>query len=127
MKLKVFVADDYAIVRERLVEMLSQIRDVEIIGQTGDCIEAQTLILRKYPNVVIMDIRMPGKNGIKVMRCIKKAKPYIKVIIITNYPFYVYKKVCMEEGADFFFDKSGGFESIIDLLDRWKFELDYCV
>ena len=124
-KLKVFVADDSPIIRERLVEMLSQIRDVKIIGQTGDGIEAQTLILKMYPDVVIMDIQMPGKNGIKVLHCIKKAKPYIKVIIITNYPFYVYKKVCMEEGADFFFDKSGSFETIIDVLERWKFELDH--
>lgn len=124
-KLKVFVADDSPIIRERLVEMLSQIRDIEIIGQTGDGIEAQTLILKMYPDVVIMDIQMPGKNGIKVLRCIKKAKPYIKVIIITNYPFYVYKKVCMEEGADFFFDKSGSLKAIIDVLERWKFELDH--
>ena len=127
MKLKVFIADDSPIIRERLVEMLSNIRDVEIIGQAGDGIEAQSLILEKYPDVVIMDIRMPGKNGIKVMRCIKKEKPYIKIIIITNYPFYVYQKVCMEEGADFFFDKSGSFEDIIDVLDQWKFELDCCV
>ena len=126
-KLKVFVADDSLIFRERLVEMLSQISDIEIIGQIGDGIEAQTLILKMHPDVVIMDIQMPGKNGIKVLRCIKKAKPYIKIIIITNYPFYVYKKVCMEEGADFFFDKSGDYEAIIDVLDKWKFKLDNCI
>ena len=70
---------------------------------------------------------MPGENGIKVLRCIKKARPYMKVIIITNYPFSVYRKVCMEEGADFFFDKSGYYEAIIDVLDQWKFKLDNCI
>ena len=124
-KLKVFIADDSPIFCERLVEMLSQNRDVEIIGQTGNGIEAQTLILKKHPDVVIMDIRMPGKNGINVLKCIKKVKPDIKVIIITNYPFPIYKNVCMDEGADFFFDKSGGLETITEVLDRWKFELDY--
>ncbi len=125
MKLKVFIADDSRLIRERLVEMLLPINGIQIIGQTGDGIEAETLILKKQPDVVIMDIRMPGKNGVKVLQAIKKQKPYIKIIIITNYPFPVYKKVCMEEGADFFFDKTDGFEAITAVLDRWKYELEY--
>lgn len=118
MKLKVFVADDSVIVRERIVERLSQIRKIEIIGQTGDGNIALTLIHKLYPDVVIVDIRMPGKNGINVLRCIKKENPDIKVIVITSYPYAIYKKVCMEEGADLFFEKSGDFRTIVNFLDN---------
>ena len=118
MKLKVFVADDSVIVRERIVDMLSQIRNIDIIGQTGDGNTALTLIHKLYPDVAIIDIRMPGKNGVKVLQCIKKEKPDIKVIVITNYPYSVYRKVCMEEGADLFFEKSGDFRTIVNFLDN---------
>ena len=72
MKLKMFVEDNSALVCEHLVEMLSQIRDVAIIGQTDYGIEAQNLILKKHPDAVIMDIWIPGESGVKVLRSIRK-------------------------------------------------------
>jgi len=72
MKLKMFVEDDSALVCEHLVEMLLQIRNVEIIGQTDYGIEVQNLILKKHPDAVIMDIWIPGKNGVKVLNSIRK-------------------------------------------------------
>ena len=59
---------------------------------------------------------MPDGNGIEVLKSIKNSNSKIKVIILTNYPFPQYKKICMEFGADYFFDKSNDFNKIIDIV-----------
>ena len=117
--MKVFIADDSEIVRERLKDMLSELTEIEIIGQAQDGIEATSSIRKLKPDVVILDIRMPNGSGIQVLQNIKKDKQAPIVIILTNYPYPQYRKRCMEVGADFFFDKSTEFEKIPEVLNRF--------
>lgn len=104
--MKVFIADDSPILRERLKTMLSDFPEVEIAGQAQDTPEAIQSIKELEPDVVILDIRMPGGSGIEVLQSIKKDRPDIKVIVFTNYPYPQYRKKCMDLGADFFFAKA---------------------
>jgi DNA-binding NarL/FixJ family response regulator len=110
--MKVFIADDSQVLRERLQEMLSELPEIEIMGYAQDVPEALTSIKTLEPDVVILDIRMPGGSGIDVLQDIKKKKQTPMVIVLTNYPYPQYRKKCMEMGADFFFDKSAEFEKI---------------
>jgi DNA-binding NarL/FixJ family response regulator len=110
--MKVFIADDSLVLRERLEEMLSDLTAIEIIGYAKDVPEAITSIRKLKPDVVILDIRMPGGSGIDVLQDIKKDNRTPVVIILTNYPYPQYRKKCMDLGADFFFDKSTEFEKI---------------
>jgi len=114
--MRVFLVDDSAIVRERLVSMLSEIKGVEIAGEAENAHDALEDIKKLKPDVVILDIRMPGGNGIDVLEKIKKSRPTTKVIIFTNYPYPQYRKKCMDGGADYFFDKSIEFEKVIEVL-----------
>lgn len=116
--MKVFIADDSAPVRERLKTMLSELQGVEIIGQAGDAVEATKSILELKPDVVILDIRMPGGGGIDTLRNIKRVTPAPRVIMLTNYPYPQYRKRCMDAGADFFFDKSSEFHKVIEVLKQ---------
>ena len=68
------------------------------------------------PDAVILDIRLPRKSGIEVLRDIKKDKPSPVVIILTNYPYPQYQKECTEAGADYFLNKSTEFNKIADVL-----------
>jgi len=115
-KYRVFIADDSAYIRERLPEMLIEIPEVEIAGlaEKGDAVANTVRLLN--PDLVILDIRMPGKNGIEVLKELKSEKPDINVIILTSYPYPQYRKKCMETGASFFFEKSGEFEKLIDAI-----------
>jgi len=117
-KLKVFIADDSAFIRERLPDMLSGLSAVEVIGQAEDGIEAVNSVRALNPDVVILDIRMPGKSGIEVLKELKQDKPNLIVIMLTNYPYPQYKKKCLGLGADFFFDKSTDFDKLFDVLER---------
>ena len=98
--------------------MLSEIEGVEIIGVAQDGIEATDRILELKPDVLILDIRMPLRSGIDVLRDIKKSAPTTKIIILTNYPYPQYRKRCMEEGAEFFFDKSTEFEKVPEVIRK---------
>jgi two-component system response regulator DevR len=71
-KIKVFIADDSLIVREHLVTMLDELAGIEIVGQAGTVTEAISAIRILQPDVVILDIRMPGGSGIDVLENIKQ-------------------------------------------------------
>jgi DNA-binding NarL/FixJ family response regulator len=116
--MKVFIADDSALLRERLIDMLSELEGIEIVGQAQDSLSAVRSIHKLKPDVVILDIWMPGGSGFNVLQNIKKNKVAPVVIMFTNYPYSQYRKKCMDEGADFFFDKSSEFEKINEVLKQ---------
>lgn len=115
--MKVLIADDSAIVRERIIAMLSEIKEVRIVGEAQNADETVELTLKLEPDVVILDIRMPG-NGISVLPKIKDSKNAPIVIMFTNYPYEQYEKKCMEAGAEYFFDKSVGIKEVIKILNQ---------
>jgi DNA-binding NarL/FixJ family response regulator len=119
-KIQVFIADDSLIVRERLVVMLDELAGIEIVGQAENVAEAISAIRKLQPDVVILDIRMPGGSGIDVLQNIKQDKAAPMVIILTNYPYPGYRQKCMNAGADFFLDKSTEFDQIPELFERLK-------
>jgi DNA-binding NarL/FixJ family response regulator len=119
---KVFIADDSLIVREHLVTMLDELAGVEIVGQAENVAEAISAIRILKPDVVILDILMPGGSGIKVLQNIKQAGAGPMVIILTNYPYPVFRQKCLQAGADFFLDKSTEFDQIPELFERFKWD-----
>jgi DNA-binding NarL/FixJ family response regulator len=107
--LEVFIADDSSVIRERLTELLTGIENVVVVGEAGDVASAHEGIATTKPDVAIVDIRMPGGNGIDVLRRVKSARrDRPSVIMYTNYALPQYRKACTEAGADFFFDKGSG-------------------
>ena len=116
--MKVFMADDSKLILERLRVMLSDLSEIEIISEASNGIGAIKAIKKLNPDVVILDIKMPGVGGIDVLKYIKKNNQNIKVIMLTNYPYPQYRKKCTELGADYFFKKSTEFENVIDALKQ---------
>jgi DNA-binding NarL/FixJ family response regulator len=115
---KVYVVDDSEPVRERLIDMLSELEEVGIIGATGDPQEAKASIRKLAPDAVILDIRLPGGSGIEVLRSIKREKLAPLVIMLTSYPYPQYRKECEDAGADYFLNKSTEFDRIGEILKQ---------
>jgi DNA-binding NarL/FixJ family response regulator len=114
--LTVYIVDDSSMMRERLTELLADIAGVEIVGQVGDPLEALDNIRKAHPDVVILDIRLPRRSGIDVLKDIKKIPRAPIVIMITNYPYRQYRQGCMAAGADYFFSKIEEFDMIRETL-----------
>jgi DNA-binding NarL/FixJ family response regulator len=116
--MKVLIVDDSKIVCERLQHMLMHIADVEIVGPAHNAQDAITSIAESNPDVVILDIRLPGLSGIDVLKDIRDKKLPIRVIMLTNYPYPQYRKKCEELGADYFFDKVAEIDEIPNVIEE---------
>jgi DNA-binding NarL/FixJ family response regulator len=114
--MRILIADDSVIVRERLVSLLADLRDIEVVGQAEDASEARNLAAKLKPDVAILDLRMPKGSGADVLFDLKKLDPAPMVIMLTNYPHAENRKKCIDGGADHFFDKSTEFQRVVSVL-----------
>lgn len=106
------IVDDSAVIRRRLVSLLSEIDGVQLLGEATNAVDGAALIRKSRPEVVILDIRMPDRSGIGLLEDIKNDSDLPTIIILTNYPYAAYEKRCMELGASHFFDKSTEFTEV---------------
>lgn len=82
-KLRVLIADDHALVRKGLIALLSPSSEVEVVGEAEDGWEAVAKAQSLDPDVVLMDVSMPGLNGIEATRKIREQSPQTRVIMLT--------------------------------------------
>jgi len=115
---KVLFIDDSSIVRDRLKAMLSEVPKIETVSQAKNESEALELLHELKPEVVVLDIQMPGGSGIDLLRKVKKEKRSTLVVVLTNLSDPQYRKKCMDAGADFFFDKSSEFDKVFEVLKK---------
>ncbi|MBM2825900.1 MAG: two component transcriptional regulator, LuxR family [Dehalococcoidales bacterium] len=92
-KIKVLIADDHAIVREGVRMILGLHDDIEVAGEAADGIEAIAQVGKLLPDVVVMDIAMPGLGGLEATLEIRKLSPQTKVLVLTQYEDseYIYR------------------------------------
>lgn len=116
--MKVFIVDDSAAIRERLRDMLERIPNVEFTGEADNENEALQKISRFRPDVVILDFSSAKGNSLSLMYRIKLQSLETRVIVLTNNVYPQYRKKCMEEGADYFMDKSRDIDELARLLSE---------
>jgi DNA-binding NarL/FixJ family response regulator len=121
--LTVLIADDSALVRERLADMIAELEGVELVGQAHDTDTALEAIRRLKPHVMILDIRMPGGSGIQVLEAAKQEMGPPVAIMLTAFAYAQYRRKCLEAGAEYFFDKSSEFECVAETLEGLQREL----
>jgi NarL family two-component system response regulator LiaR len=85
MSIRVLICDDQVIVREGLEMILSADKEIEVIGLTADGYEAIKMVEEKQPDIVLMDLKMPGMNGIRATDEIHKKFPDVKVLVLTTF------------------------------------------
>ncbi|CAN5586429.1 response regulator transcription factor [soil metagenome] len=81
----IVLADDHRIVRQGLHALLKAEPDFEVVGEAGDGIEALEMVKKLNPDVVVLDLMMPGLNGLEVARQLSKQTPRVKIIILSMY------------------------------------------
>lgn len=83
--IRLLIADDHTFYREGVRTMLLGIREVEVVGESSDGDETIAKAETLQPDVILMDIKMPGTNGIEATRRILHASPYIQVLVVTMF------------------------------------------
>ena len=115
-ELSVLIVDDSAIIYQRLELLLKEVERVQNILYAGSFRNAEQILKQGGVDIVLLDIQLPDKNGIELLKAIKKEYPSIKVIVITNLVDDHYRKLCKKLKADHFIDKSKDFRLIPGLI-----------
>lgn len=98
-KIAVLLVDDHAVVRQGLRALLEAEGDIAVVGEAENGREAVSLARKTLPDVVVMDVAMPGLNGLEATRQIMKGLPSTKVLVLTSYGDDDYVSQLMEAGA----------------------------
>ncbi len=98
-KIRVFVADDHDVLREGIRLLLEKESDFEMVGEAENGDDAVDKVCQLLPDIVLMDITMPGSNGLEATRRIKQKLPAIKILILTMHETDQYLSEMLEVGA----------------------------
>src|SRR4029450_2422243 len=112
----VFIVEDSASIRSRLVEMLEDVDGIRVVGEAESPAAATAAILETVPDLVILDFQLIGGAGVDFMRAVRPVLPEVVFLVLTNHPNPQYRRICMEAGARWFFDKSTEFGRIKDVI-----------
>lgn len=117
--MKVFVVEDSAAVRERLVEMILEVDSVEMVGTAESYGGAVSGILCTRPDVAVLDIKLADEtgSGIDVLTEVRKSLPALRAIVLSNYATPQHVRASADAGADYFLDKSADFERVAEILE----------
>jgi DNA-binding NarL/FixJ family response regulator len=113
---QVLIIDDSPQIRRRIAERLAESHDIRIVGEAGNGRDAVEAIERIRPDTVILDIRLPDRSGVALLRMFKARYPEMTVIMLTNLDDARYRRQCRHLGADFFLSKTKEFEKIVDTV-----------
>ena len=110
---RVLVVDDHTVMRQGIVTLLSAEPGIEVVGDVGDGREAIRAVDETRPDVVLMDIVMPGLNGLEATRQIRRNRPQTKVVILTGFVDEDQIVMALEAGASSYVKKNTSVSELV--------------
>jgi DNA-binding NarL/FixJ family response regulator len=116
----ILIVDDSNLIIERLTDMLNGLEHVDSISHALTVTTAIEILGQSTPDIILLDINLPDKSGIELLRIVKKRYPDITVVMLTNNANDYYRQLCLKLGADNFVDKSKDFDMIPNIIAAFK-------
>lgn len=123
--IKVLIADDHALFREGLKQVIGQHSDIVVSAEASNGREALEKIWNEEFDVVLLDISMPGRSGIDVLKEIKSAKHDLNVLMLSMHPEELYAVRSLKAGASGYLTKESAPDELIDAIRRVSMGLKY--
>lgn len=114
--IRVLIADDHAIVRKGLVQIASESREIEMRGEASEYSSLMRLMKDDPCDVLLLDISMPGKNGIDVLKVVREQYPKTQVLILSMYPEDQYAIRALKAGASGYLTKDSAPERLVEAI-----------
>ncbi|MCU0507553.1 MAG: response regulator transcription factor [Anaerolineae bacterium] len=115
-ELRVLVVDDHALFREGIVGILSSQPDIRVVGEASDGLEALVMARDLRPDIVLMDVTMPGTDGIEAARALKQEQPEMRVIMLTVREESDLLFEAIKAGADGYLLKTIRAQQLVEML-----------
>lgn len=116
-KVSILIVDDNVNFVTRMISYLQEMDNIGVIHSAHNYDEA-SILLDKKPDLVLLDIQMPGKNGMKLLQEIKESTEDCGVIMLTNHSDDYYRQQCKKLGASHFLDKTNEFELVPGIINN---------
>jgi len=116
--IRILLADDHVMVREGTRRILEREPDLKVVAEASDGAEAVIMAQREHPDIAVIDISMPVKNGIEATKEIKQALPNTAVLVLTAYDDDEYVFAILEAGAAGYLLKNARGSEVIDAVRR---------
>ncbi|MCK4336971.1 MAG: response regulator transcription factor [Candidatus Aminicenantes bacterium] len=115
---KILIADDHAIVRRGLTQIIKDSPGMEVTAEAGTGLEALDLIAKHDFDILVLDISMPGRSGLDVLKDIKRLKPSLPVLILSIHPEEQYAVRVFKSGASGYMTKDSAPEELLKALEK---------
>lgn len=116
--MNIFLVEDSASIRRLLVRRLDAMPGMRVVGEAAGQTEALGLIRWTAPDVVLMDLSLASGSGLALLRELRRTGYAGRIAVLTSEAYDAYRRACMEAGADAFYDKASGLETLFgDLAD----------
>jgi DNA-binding NarL/FixJ family response regulator len=114
--IRVIVVDDHPIVRQGVRSLLSNYPDLDLVGEAADAAEALRLAEHVRPDVILLDIRMPGMSGVEAARLLSRQWPEAKILMLTSFDEQEYVTGALQAGARGYILKSASDETLVSAV-----------
>ncbi len=116
--IRLLIADDHAIVREGLKQIVAEIGDMSVDGEASNGQQVMELVRQRDWDVVLLDLAMPGRGGIDTLRQLKREKPDLPVLILSIYPEDQYAVRALKDGAAGYLTKESAPEELVKAIRK---------
>ena len=114
----IMIVDDNVNFVKRMTGLLENLDGISSINVAGDYDSAVHLLSEQTPDFLLLDINLPGKNGMEILKLVKNKKLKSEVIMITNHADEYYRNQCKKLGAKYFLDKSSEFGLVSEIISK---------
>ena len=116
--IRILIADDHAVVRDGLRRILSEMRDVEVVADTANGPDTLERAKALHPDLVLLDISMPGRGGLETLQELKRLRPPPRVLILSMHPEDQFGPRFFKEGADGYMTKESASSDLVSAVRK---------
>ena len=114
--IRTLVVDDHAVVRKGVAKILSDEADIEVVGEAADYPEIRRRLKDIACDVLVLDVQLPGKNGLEIARALKDELPRLAILMLSSYPEDQYAVRALRAGARGYLNKSAAPERLVEAV-----------
>jgi DNA-binding NarL/FixJ family response regulator len=116
--LTIYIADDHSLIREGIKNLIKHESDMKVIGETGNPLDIIDDVMKLKPDLIILDLSMPGRSGLDVLKDIKTLLPESKILVMTMMPEDQFAKRTLKAGASGYITKDSAVDEIINAIRK---------
>lgn len=116
--IRIFITDDHSLIREGLKKIINDEKDISIIGEAGNAKDTMSFVLNKNIDILILDLNLPDKSGLDLLKELKSLKPELKILILSMHPEDRFAMRVLRAGAAGYITKESVGEELVRAIRK---------